>query len=162
MKSPMALIMGIWAQLNYWLGAVIFLTGMGRWHIRLHDFSMARLQRAADIGQGQALLLIGQLLKYRGVSVYHRQAGVGYLRSAAQQGSTDAMFMLAEALCDKSLQLTHEDEDVLTLYKQAAQQGHTMAALRLKKAYTDGLWGVAADAAQASYWSEQFMKSSNK
>ncbi len=150
------------AKIQYLLGAFIFNSGMGRRQKWLHDFSMNCLQRAANAGHGQALLMAGQILTHRGLGISQRQVGVKYLRIAAGMGNPGAQFMLAQAMCDDALGLMHEDDDILALYKQAAKQGHIMAALRLKKAYTDGLWGVSADETQASYWSEQFMKSSNK
>jgi len=150
------------AKIQYPLGAFIFNSGMGHWQKWLHDLSMNCLQRAANAGHGQAMLMAGQILTHRGLGISSRQVGVKYLRTAADQGNPDAQFMLAQAMCDEALGLKHKDEDILALYKQAANQGHTMAALKLKKAYTDGLWGVSVDEAQASYWSEQFMKSSKK
>jgi len=158
--SPSKLKSEILARVLYALGAFIFNSGMGRWQKKLHDFSMNCLQRAANAGHGQALLMAGQILTHRGEGISSRQAGIKYLRTAAGMGNPDAQFMLAQAMCDEALGLNHDDEDILTLYKKAANQGHIMAALRLKKAYTDGLWGVSVDEAQASYWSEQFMKSS--
>jgi len=159
---PFKLKSEILPRLQHALGAFIFSRGMGRWQKRLHDFSMNCLQRAANAGHSQALLMAGQILTHRGEGISSRQTGMKYLRTAADRGNPDAQFMLAQAMCDETLGLNHEDEDILALYKQAAYQGHLMAALKLKKVYTDGLWGVSADEAQASYWSEQFMKSSKK
>ncbi len=161
--SVSSIIITVKASFQYRLGAFIFNSGVGRWHHSLHEFSMTRLQRSADAGHIKALLLIGQLLKYRGVSLKNKQAGVKYLHSAASKGLMDAQFMLAEALTDDALQLKTDNEtQILALYEQAAQQGHIMAALRLKKAYINGLWGAQPDQQQADYWSEQFLKSSNR
>jgi len=162
MASPIKLKSEILAKIQYALGAFIFSRGMGRWQKRLHDFSMNCLQRAANAGHGQALLMAGQILTHRGEGISSRLAGMKYLRSAADLGKPEAQFMLAQAMRDETLGLIHNDEDILALYKKAANQGHIMAALKLKEAYTDGLWGVSVDEAQASYWSEQFMKSSKK
>ncbi len=161
--SVPSIVNSVRASAQYSLGAFIFNAGLGRWHYKLHEFSMAKLQRSADAGHTKALLLIGVLLKYRGVSLKNKLAGVEYLRSAASQGVMDAQFMLAEALVDDSLLLKAADEiQILSLYEQAAKQGHIMAALRLKKAYINGLWGAKPDQQQAGYWSEQFLKSSNR
>ncbi len=158
-----ALIKPCWAYVMYRLGALLFLSGIGRFHSSIHDFAMRCLQRAANAGNVNGLLLIGQLLKYRGVTAPNRLAGVEYLRKASGRGLVDAKFMLAEALCDKSLLLqVTNDKEVLTLYTQAAEQGHVVAALRLKKAYDQGLWGAPIDKVLARYWSEQFMKSSKQ
>jgi TPR repeat protein len=157
------LIKACWAYLMYRIGALLFLSGIGRLHQSIHGFAMRCLQRAANADNVKALLLFGQLLKYRGVSIPNRLAGVQYLRKAADKGLIDAQFMLAEALCDDTLLIKASDEkEILALYTQAAEQGHVVAALRLKKAYGLGLWGVPVDKVLANYWSEQFMKSSKQ
>lgn len=144
---------------NMLLAKWIFDCGIGAWHQKIHEFAMRRIQLAADMDYLPAQLLFGQLLKYRGLTPYNKIAGLGYLRKAAQQGSVDGMFMLAEALQDVNLIASQsEPGEVLNLYQSAAKQGHIMAALRLSQIYKSGLLGVESDLNVSNYWSEQFMQ----
>lgn len=163
------------ASLHYWLGVVLFKSGMAGKHVLIHDFCMAQLQRAADDGMTKAQLLFGQLLAYRGLTDLNKVAGMKYLRSSAQQGSADAQFMLAEALLDESkietTSLTKSCNgafeplniaEPIALYIKAAKAGHTMAALRLSQFYRQGKYGLECDEQQADYWQSEFYKKGNQ
>jgi len=145
------------ALFQYYQGAFIFHSGLGQAHVRLHDYGVLCLKRAADKGQQDALMLIGMRLKYRGVNREYKVAGIKYLRESANLGSVQSQFMLAEALTDESLAIEKfDEEEIQNLYESAAHQGHKMAALRLSKAYNQGLWGLSINQKKAEYWSQQF------
>lgn len=145
------------ALLHYYQGAFIFYSGLGQLHVRLHDYGVLCLRRAADKGHKDALMLIGMRLKYRGVNRHHKMTGIKYLRESAKLGSVQSQFMLAEALVDESLVIDNfDEEEIQNLYGSAAHQGHKMAALRLSKAYDQGLWGLSINQKKAEYWSQQF------
>ena len=151
-----------WTLANMHLAKWLFDCGVAGWHQQIHEFAMRRIQMAADLDYLPAQLLFGQLLKYRGLTVYNKIAGVGYLRKAAQQGSTDAMFVLAEALQDDNLVMSQaEPNEVLDLYTLAAQAGHVMAALRLSKIYKKGLLGNEHNSELAEYWSARFLQNAH-
>mgnify|MGYP002700105794 FL=1 len=168
------------ASAHYYLGAFLFHSGCARIHQRVHEFSMRELQRSADLGMGKAQLLFGQLLKYRGATDFNKIAGIRYLRESAEKGSIDALFMLAEALQDKSLieftapeamgvtDAAHKQNsrldisDPVMLYLAAAKAGHVMAALRLSKIYQQGSLGQVIDSEQAEYWRSEFMEQGKK
>jgi len=149
--------------LSYRLGYSLFKSGVAGWHKRLHEFAMRRLQLAADDGYEPAQLFFGQLLKYRGASVLNRVAGIRYLQQSAEQGSSQAQFMLAEALLDPNLVYPPDLVKLspLALYEQAAAAGHKMAALRLSKAYEQGLLGLAVNQHKAVQYFEQFSREGN-
>ena len=145
------------ALLQYYQGAFIFYSGLGQAHVRLHDYGVLCLRQAADKGQQDALMLIGMRLKYRGVNRHQQVAGIQYLRESANLGSVQSQFMLAEALTDESLANENfDEEEIQNLYESAAHQGHKMAALRLSKAYDQGLWGLSINQKKAEYWSQRF------
>lgn len=154
--------MKIKALCHYYLGAWLFFSGIAAWHVKLHELSMTQLQRAAQGGVDKALLLIGQLLKYKGLTPYNKAIGVGYLKTLADKGHAQGCFMLAEASQDPKLMLEKiEVVHVAQLYETAAQQGHIMAALRLSRAYKQGLYGLEVDIEKAEYWHHAFFKASN-
>lgn len=154
--------MKIKALCHYYLGAWLFFSGIAGWHVKLHELSMRQLQRAAKGGIEKALLLIGQLLKYKGLTPYNKVVGVEYLKTLADKGHAQGSFMLAEAYQDPQLILEKiEDTQVVQLYETAAQQGHIMAALRLSRAYSKGLYGLDIDTDKAEYWQAIFFKASN-
>jgi len=96
-------------------------------------------------------------LTYRGVNREYKVVGIKYLRESANLGSVQSQFMLAEALTDESLAIEKfDEEEIQNLYESAAHQGHKMAALRLSKAYDQGLWGLSINQNKAEYWSQQF------
>lgn len=153
------------SNLHYWLGAVLFKTGLAGLHPWLHEKIMRQLQRAAEKQHSDALLLFGQLLRYKGMTPYNKIAGVGYLRQAVISdyflGQADALFLLAEALCDPDLLVAKQPQDnVVDYYEKAANQGHLMSALRLSKIYHNGLYDQAKDELKAQYWREKFMSAS--
>lgn len=149
--------------ISYTLGRCLFTWGIAHWHRRIHEFAMRRLQTAADKNYGPAQLFFGQLLKYRGASVLNRVAGIRYLHDSAEKGNSDAQFMLAEALLDPNLVYPTElvKHDPVTLYQQAADAGHKMAALRLSKAYENGLMGLSKNTKLAAQYFEQFSRDGN-
>lgn len=142
------------ARCFYFIGRVLFKTGLAGQSEKIHHFCMRQLQRSADLGYQPALLLFGQILSYRGVTAMNKRRGVEYLAQLAER-SVQARFMLAE-------QLAHNDDvvlihhDPLSLYESAANEGHIMAALRLSQAYKYGKWGAQQDADQAQMWSDRF------
>ncbi len=149
--------------LSYRLGYSLYVSGIAGWHKRIHEFAMRRLQQAADAEYEPAQLFFGQLLKYRGASVLNRVAGIRYLQRSADKGSSQAQFMLAEALLDPNLVYPPDlvKQSPLDLYEAAAAAGHKMAALRLSKAYEQGLLGVAINQDKAVQYFEQFSRDGN-
>lgn len=146
---------------HYFLGSLLFKSGIAGANAWLHEKTMRQIQRAADLHHPDALVLFGQLLQYRGVTPYNRIAGVGYLRRAAQNGNASAQFLLAEALVRKAFIVAREPgEDPVNWYLQAGKQGYIMAALRLSKIYHNGLYGQKVDEAKAQHWRDQFMSNS--
>ena len=146
---------------HYLLGASLFKSGLAGLHPLIHEKTMRQLQRAAEHQHPQALLLFGQLLRYKGATQFNKIAGAGYLRQAAMQGNRDAQFLLAEVLADSDLVMAKElDESPVDWYLKAAQKGHIMSALRLSKIYHNGLYGESIDENQAQYWRDKFMSTS--
>jgi TPR repeat protein len=171
MKKPALQIKSI---IHYWIGSLLFFSGVARMHVVLHEFSMKQLQRAADSGLAKAQLLFGQLLTYRGAAADNKMAGIQYLQKAALEGSNEARFMLAESMASSDL-IEHvafiDDaasdlntagtiniQSPVELYRLAAESGHTMAALRLSKIYRQGDFGINKSIEQADYWLQEFMK----
>lgn len=149
------------SNFHYCLGAILYKTGLAGLHPWLHEKTMRQLQRAAEKQHGKALLLFGQLLRYKGLTDYNKIAGVTYLRQAAQLGQVDALFLLAEALSDTNFIVAKQPEDnIVDYYFKSAQQGHLMSALRLSKIYHNGLYGESKDESKAQYWRDQFMSAS--
>lgn len=167
------------AFFQYFLGAFLYFSGIAKAHHRVHDFTMRCLQRAADLKHQKAELLMGKLLRYRGVNKHSQLVGLQYLRRSAAQGQTEAQFLLAEALVDDhyiareayidaSMTVSQSevnqtvnvdaDEAPVTLYLAAAESGHVMAALRLSKIYEQGKFGVEIDTEKSTFWLEEFMK----
>ena len=157
MTGLSALKTRILAKLQYSLGASLFFSGVAGWHKSLHTFAMTQLQRASHKQDSKAQALIGTLLTYRGEHVLDKQAGVGLLRTQAIQGNAQSQFLLAESLLKPDMIASDAQKSALTWYEAAAQQGHAMAALRLSKAYEQGLLGLEKNEQQAQYWSQQFM-----
>jgi len=154
--------MKIKALFHYYLGASLFFSGVASWHAKLHELSMRQLQRAAQADIEKALLLIGQLLKYKGLTPYNKIVGVGYLKTLADKDHAQGCFMLAEAYQDPELIIEKIDaSQLVALYEKAAQQGHIMAALRLSRAYEQGLYELTVDSEKAEYWHEKFFEASN-
>ena len=147
---------------HYYIGAGLFFSGIAAWHPRLHELSMRQLQRAADANIEKALLLIGQLLMFKGLTPYNKVVGIEYLKTLADKGDAQGCFMLAEAYTNPELILEKvEDSHVARLYETAAQQGHLMAALRLSRAFKQGLYGLDVNVEQSEYWHQIFIKASN-
>ena len=158
----------------YALGAGLFFTGLARFHVKLHEFAMRQIQRAAQAGSEKALLLMGQILVYRGASEYNRVAGVTYLQDLVasydpQIGDSkvfaQACFLLAEAYENPELVVVknaadHSIQSSAHLYLKAAECGHIMAALRLSKAYKNGTLGLAKDSVLAEQWMTTFLQAS--
>jgi TPR repeat protein len=155
--------------IHYGIGSMLFFSGLARLHVRLHEFSMRQIQRAADDGLGKAQLLFGQLLTYRGATAFNKIAGLKYLHTSVLEGSKEAQFMLAEAIINKDIIDNHiidgqnpkseiKPLDPVDLYRLAAQSGHVMAALRLSKIYREGRLGIIKNTEQADYWLEEFIK----
>ena len=145
-------------NLHFILGKFLFNTGIAGLTPWVHEKAMRQLQRAADRGQEEALLLFGVLLRYKGATPYNKIAGVEYLRGLAQSGRADAQFLFADALLDpKLITSDYKSENPLDWYKQAAEQQHPMAMLRLSKIYHNGLYGESIDDKKAEYWRARFM-----
>ncbi|EAT11974.1 hypothetical protein RED65_11555 [Oceanobacter sp. RED65] len=142
------------ARCFYFIGRLLFKTGLAGWSEKIHHFSMRQLQRSADLGFQPALLLFGQILSYRGVTPMNKRRGIEYLATLAEQ-SVQAQFMLAEQLVHNK-EVIIPNHNPLSLYQAAAEQGHAMAALRLSQAYKDGKWGAQQDLQLAQTWSERF------
>jgi len=153
-----------WSQIvgpfHFYLGLFLFKTGVAGWHPWMHEKTMRQLQRASDAGIEDALLMFGQLLRYKGATVYNKTAGIRYLESVANTGRAEGQFMLAEAIVDPNLISQKSPENAVTLYHRAAEQGHLMAALRLSKIYHNGLYGQPVDESKAEHWRNQFLSSS--
>lgn len=142
------------ARCFYFIGRVLFNTGLAGRSEKIHHFCMRQLQRSADLGYQPALLLFGQILSYRGVTSMNKRRGVEYLAQLAEQ-SVQAKFMLAEQLVHNK-DVIIPNQNPLRLYQAAAEQGHAMAALRLSQAYKEGKWGARQDSELAQTWSERF------
>jgi len=149
-------LLAIW---QFQLGRLLYQSGIAGWHVKLHEFTMRQLQKASHKGHSQAQQLISKLLAYKGVSVLDKRAGVALLASQAEKGDAESQFLYAEMLL-KSDTVLAEQTSAGNWYLAAAKQGHIMAALRLSKAYEQGLYGLEQDSAQAEYWSKQFMQHS--
>lgn len=173
------------AILNYAVASGLFYSGIAGKKRSFHEFTMKRLQTAADQGSQQALLLMAKLLRYRGVSPLNKIAGVSYLESlraklealALSQNSKtsrqaqgdvygEVCFLLAEAYTDHNVVLASPADDSHSnkpatspseLYRLAAELGHKMAALRLSKAYENGSYGLEKDSLKADHWKERFL-----
>jgi TPR repeat protein len=157
------------SHIHYYIGSMLFFSGLARLNVRVHEFSMRQLQRAADSGLGKAQLLFGQLLTYRGATAYNKIAGLKYLQKSALEGSKEAQFMLAEAIVSKQIIDTQiidkqtsnssiKPQSPFDLYRLVAESGHIMAALRLSKIYRHGGYGITKNTQQADYWLAEFMK----
>ena len=144
----------------YHLGAFIFYSSLGRMHIRLHEYGVIALRRAADSGHSKAAFLLGLRLKYKGTTKAYQELGIEYLRVAVLDGSGQSQFMLAEALSESALD-SEAEQEIVCLYKKAAKQDHKMAALRLSKAYEQGLFGLTINQNKAEYWSQKFLADSD-
>lgn len=156
----------LFSTLHYGLGALLFKSGVAGWHPWLHEKTMRQLQRAADQGHPKALPLFGLLLRYRGATQFNKISGIRYLLTAAQSGNIDSQFFIAEAMASPTwlpqyMQgLESQQQTPLYWYLKAAEQGHAMAALRLAKAYHQGLFDTQVDEEKANYWRTQFMAQS--
>ena len=150
----------ILAYWQYQLGALLYRSSVAGWHVKLHEFTMKQLQKASHKGHPKAQQLMAKLLAYRGVGVLDKRAGVALLATQAQQGDAQSQFLYAEMLLKSDAILADTQIKALDWYQSAAKQGHAMAALRLSKAYEQGLLGLEQDKAQAEYWSKQFMQHS--
>jgi len=147
------------AYLHYRLGAFIFYSSLGSLNEKLHHYGVLSLRRAADIGNDKAAFLLGLRLKYRGKNNAYQALGIEYLRKAASNGDCQPQFMLAEALNESAL--NHKvDSEILSLYEKSANQGHKMAALRLSKAYEQGMFGLTINQKKADDWSQKFLADS--
>lgn len=147
------------AYLHYCLGTFIFYSSLGRLNEKLHNYGVLCLRRAADNGHNKAAFLLGLRLKYRGKNNDYQALGIEYLRKAATCGDCQSQFMLAEALNESVLD--HKaDSEILFLYKKSANEGHKMAALRLSKAYEQGMFGLTINQNKADDWSQKFLAGS--
>lgn len=148
------------AFLYFHLGAFIYYSSLGRLNIKLHDYGVLCLRRAAENGHLKASYLLGVRLKYRGTNSGYRTASIEYLRKAASNDDSQNQFMLAEAL--KDTVLTDETEnEILFLYESATKQGYKMAELRLSEAHEQGLFGLTINQKKAEYWSQKFLADSD-
>lgn len=146
------------ARLNYLLGWSLFYT-LARYSEPLHRFAMGRLRRAADRGDHKAKAFYGTLLFYKGLGPSSIQSGFDYLRGAAEGGDVQAQFHVAEAFARGHVAGVSVDLlKAQSYYLRAAQAGHTMAALRLAKAYENGGLGLSPDATQAALWMKAFLE----
>jgi TPR repeat protein len=146
------------ASLQYAVGSSLFSSGVAGWHKLLHTFAMTQLQRASHKQHQKAQQLMAALLTYRGESPLDKRAGVALLQSAAEKGDASSQFLLAEALLQPDIIVSDQvEQKAVSWYEAAAKQGHPMAALRLSKAYGNGLLGLEKDDIKAQYWSQQFM-----
>lgn len=161
MTSIRTLKLKLLSSLQYAVGSSLFFSGVAGWHKHLHTFAMKQLQRASHKEHKRAQQLMASLLTYRGENALDKRAGVALLQTAAQQGDAQSQFLLAEAQLKADVITAGANEQTaLSWYQAAAEQGHAMAALRLSKAYRDGLLGLEKDEQKAEYWSEKFMQHS--
>jgi len=161
MTSIRTLKLKLLASFQYGLGSGLFFSGIAGWHRKLHAFAMKQLQRASHKEHHKAQALIATLLTYRGEGPLDKRAGVALLQQTAEKGDAQSQFLLAEALQKPDMIMSdHSESKALSWYERAAEQGHAMAALRLSKAYEQGLLGLKQNSEKAEYWSEQFMQHS--
>ncbi|NNE63805.1 MAG: sel1 repeat family protein [Gammaproteobacteria bacterium] len=109
-------------------------------------------QQAAEQDSPAGLFGLGNMYgKGEGTEKDPVKAGELIKKSADMQHSP-AMRALAYALENGSLGFKKNESDALQWYLKAAEAGDDFSMLRLKKAYSTGELGLAADADQAAEW----------
>lgn len=74
--------------------------------------------------------------------------------SEAKQGNAEAMHNVASA-CLEGWAGQQNPNECIQWFQKAAQNGVAASALALSKIYTEGLFGMDADAEKANYWKQQ-------
>ena len=115
------------------------------------DEALKWLTAAAEQGDGKGQENLGlMLMEDPGITPDDNKA-VYWLDKAARQGHIRAQFSLGLMLL-AGRGIPQDNRMGMAWIRRAAESGHPQAAQALAKAYSDGLYGLGKDAAQAQFW----------
>jgi len=113
---------------------------------------IAELLKKAEAGDAAAQLQLGYVYNFgdRGVPEDLGQA-IRWYRKAGENGNGRALFHLG-ILFSFYRKAGGDDAEVLKCFKQSAEYGEVMAALKLGRLYYEGVWPAKKDDEEAKKW----------
>jgi len=137
------------ARLGYFTARKLMISRKAVQQPKLWRWMEGQFARMASLGDVGAQSFYGHILYFRGRGFGAKQEGVRLLRLAAKAGDVKAAYQMGVISLSEDASHGPDGSEAASWWKQAAEAGHPLAAVRLEQLYRAGGHGLAADPRQA-------------
>ena len=137
------------ARLGYFTARKLMISRKAVQQPKLWRWMEGQFARMASLGDVGAQSFYGHILYFRGRGFGAKQEGVRLLRLAAKAGDVKAAYQMGVVSLSEDASHGPDGSEAARWWKQAAEAGHPLAAVRLEQLYRAGGHGLTADPMEA-------------